>query len=160
MSVCRLLAPFAPFVTDWIHRELTGESVHLAPFVRTEPDALDPALDGAMRAIRTLARLGRAAREEAGIKVRQPLVADGVRRSGRERGRCSSPARSAAGRGAQRQAGGVRLVRRRARDARGEAELPLAGQEVGKETPLAAQAVAAFTSDDAPCVRARRAAGR
>ena len=25
VSVCRLLAPFAPFVSDWIHRELTGE---------------------------------------------------------------------------------------------------------------------------------------
>ena len=34
VSVCRLLAPFAPFVTDWVHRELTGESVHLAPYVR------------------------------------------------------------------------------------------------------------------------------
>src|SRR5262249_23674360 len=33
VSVCRLLAPIAPFVTDWIHRELTGESVHLAPFI-------------------------------------------------------------------------------------------------------------------------------
>jgi len=32
VSVCRLLAPICPFVTDWIHRELTGESVHLAPF--------------------------------------------------------------------------------------------------------------------------------
>ena len=30
----RLLAPFCPFVTDWLHRELTGTSVHLAPFVR------------------------------------------------------------------------------------------------------------------------------
>src|SRR5262249_53143116 len=29
VSVCRLLAPISPFVTDWIHRELTGESVHL-----------------------------------------------------------------------------------------------------------------------------------
>ena len=32
---CRLLAPFAPFVTDWMHRELTGTSVHLAPYVAT-----------------------------------------------------------------------------------------------------------------------------
>ena len=32
VSVCRLLAPFAPFVSDWMHRELTGESVHLAPY--------------------------------------------------------------------------------------------------------------------------------
>ncbi len=31
---CRLLAPFAPFLTDWMHRELTGDSVHVAPYVR------------------------------------------------------------------------------------------------------------------------------
>ncbi len=73
-SVCRLLAPICPFVTDWIHRELTGESVHLAPFRLDRADAIDPALDGAMAAIRTLSRLGRAVREDVGIKVRQPLA--------------------------------------------------------------------------------------
>ena len=71
--VCRLLAPFAPFVADWIHRELTGESVHLAPFVRETRAPGDPALERSMSHIRTLARLGRAAREDVGIKVRQPL---------------------------------------------------------------------------------------
>jgi isoleucyl-tRNA synthetase len=47
--------------------------VHLAPFVEARKDAADPALTAAMDAVRTLSRLGRAAREEAGIKVRQPL---------------------------------------------------------------------------------------
>ncbi len=82
VSVCRLLAPIAPFVSDWIHRELTGESVHLAPFpspslgtgVAGRHEAVDGSLDSAMHAIRTLARLGRAAREEAKVKVRQPLA--------------------------------------------------------------------------------------
>ncbi|HEU4747787.1 MAG TPA: DUF5915 domain-containing protein, partial [Gemmatimonadaceae bacterium] len=69
----RLLAPFAPFVTDWVHRELTGSSVHLAPFTRERPDAIDVDLERAMSHIRTLATLARAAREEAGVKVRQPL---------------------------------------------------------------------------------------
>jgi isoleucyl-tRNA synthetase len=73
VSVCRLLAPFAPFVSDWIHRELTGDSVHLAPFVAARVEPVDASLDSAMQAIRTIARLGRAAREDAGIKVRQPL---------------------------------------------------------------------------------------
>jgi isoleucyl-tRNA synthetase len=71
---CRLLAPFAPFITDWVHRELTGGSVHLAPFVRARADAVDVDLDRAMGHIRTLATLARAAREEAGVKVRQPLA--------------------------------------------------------------------------------------
>ena len=71
--VSRLLAPFAPFVSDFIHRALTGTSVHLADFVRGTLPARDSALEAAMEEVRTLATLGRAAREEAGIKVRQPL---------------------------------------------------------------------------------------
>ncbi|MDQ6690948.1 MAG: isoleucine--tRNA ligase [Gemmatimonadota bacterium] len=86
---CRLLAPFAPFITDWVHRELTGSSVHLAPYTRnaeigssvsggahlpaTGPRG-DVDLERAMTHIRTIATLGRAAREEAGVKVRQPLA--------------------------------------------------------------------------------------
>ena len=70
---CRLLAPFAPFVTDWVHRELVGASVHLAPYTRPHAAAVDVDLERAMSHIRTLATLGRAAREEAGVKVRQPL---------------------------------------------------------------------------------------
>jgi isoleucyl-tRNA synthetase len=69
-----LLAPFAPFITDWVHRELTGGSVHLAPFTRKALGAIDVDLERAMGQIRTLATLGRAAREEAGVKVRQPLT--------------------------------------------------------------------------------------
>ncbi|HEY4954119.1 MAG TPA: isoleucine--tRNA ligase [Gemmatimonadaceae bacterium] len=70
---CRLLAPFTPFLTDWVHTELTGESVHLAPYTRPHAHARDGALEEAMDHIRALATLGRAAREEAGVKVRQPL---------------------------------------------------------------------------------------
>ena len=73
---CRLLAPFAPFVTDWMHRELAGTSVHLASYVRAEDATahVDPALEALMAAVRTLATLGRAAREQAGRPVRQPLA--------------------------------------------------------------------------------------
>jgi isoleucyl-tRNA synthetase len=79
---CRLLAPFAPFLTDWLHRELTaagheagstGTSVHLAPFGGCSMAEGDPALEQAMGHIRRLATLARAAREEAGVKIRQPL---------------------------------------------------------------------------------------
>ncbi|HXY31311.1 MAG TPA: isoleucine--tRNA ligase [Gemmatimonadaceae bacterium] len=71
--VCRLLAPIAPFITDWMHRQLTGSTVHLAPYVRPGSHAVDPLLERGMSAVRTLATLARAAREEAGVKVRQPL---------------------------------------------------------------------------------------
>lgn len=82
----RLLAPLAPYVSDWIHRELTGESVHLAAYRRDDPAPRDAALEAAMRAARAIATLGRAARERAGRKVRQPLgqitcVAPGVSES-------------------------------------------------------------------------------
>ena len=84
-TCCRLLAPLAPFVTDWMHRELTGTSVHLAPYGDAiDASALDPALDDAMAEIRALATLGRAARETAKRGVRQPLgVITCVTRSGR-----------------------------------------------------------------------------
>ena len=72
---CRLLAPFAPFITDWMHRALTGESVHLARVHagRRAAGAIR-CWRRAMAEVRELARLGRAAREEAGIRVRQPLA--------------------------------------------------------------------------------------
>ena len=74
VGVTRLLAPAAPFVSDAIHRRLTGGSVHL----ERVPDPSRPADDGleaAMDAIRRLATLARAARDTAGIRVRQPLGA-------------------------------------------------------------------------------------
>ena len=75
VASCRLLAPFAPYVTDWIHRELTGEMVHLAAYVRGAAAARpDAALEEAMTAIRALASAGRAARETAKVNVRQPLA--------------------------------------------------------------------------------------
>ncbi|MEN9508492.1 MAG: isoleucyl-tRNA synthetase [Gemmatimonadota bacterium] len=70
---CRLLAPFAPFMTDAVHRALTGTSVHLASYVRTEPSPVDAVLETAMEDVRTLAGLGHAARDVADVKVRQPL---------------------------------------------------------------------------------------
>jgi isoleucyl-tRNA synthetase len=72
VTVARLLAPAAPFASDWMHRGLAGTSVHLARFPSVQGQR-DPALEAAMDAVRTLASLARAARDEAGIRVRQPL---------------------------------------------------------------------------------------
>ncbi len=65
----RLLAPFAPFITDWVHRALLGTSVHLASFVRAEGHR-DEVLEAAMTSIRTLGGLGHAARDAADVRVR------------------------------------------------------------------------------------------
>ena len=71
-TVSQLLAPAAPFVSDWLHRALTGTSAHLARF--PVPRGLRrPELETAMDAVRRLASLARSAREERNIRVRQPL---------------------------------------------------------------------------------------
>ncbi|MGH7508710.1 MAG: isoleucine--tRNA ligase [Gemmatimonadales bacterium] len=71
-TVSRLLAPAAPFVSDWLHRALAGTSAHLARFPL--PRGLRSAqLEAAMDAVRRLASLARSAREERNLRVRQPL---------------------------------------------------------------------------------------
>ncbi|MGD8600694.1 MAG: DUF5915 domain-containing protein, partial [Gemmatimonadota bacterium] len=57
---------------DWLHRALTDVSVHLERWPDTG-DARDIGLEEDMEAARILVSLGRAAREEAKIRVRQPL---------------------------------------------------------------------------------------
>jgi isoleucyl-tRNA synthetase len=76
-EVAVLAAPCVPFSSDWLHRALTGESVHLQRYPSADDRAgdADPSLEAAMDDARTLVSLGRAAREEARIRVRQPLRA-------------------------------------------------------------------------------------
>ena len=75
VQVAKLLAPFTPFLADEIYSNLTGdrESVHLAdfpePVAELEDSELEAGVEAAMRAI----ELGRAARAQAKVKVRQPL---------------------------------------------------------------------------------------
>ncbi|MGE5732824.1 MAG: class I tRNA ligase family protein, partial [Gemmatimonas sp.] len=146
VSVCCLLAPICPFVSDWVHRELTGESVHLAPFVAARSERVDATLDAGMHAIRTLARLGRAAREEIGIKVRQPLarlicVAPSVTED------ALAPlipllAAELNVKEVSFASSGDSLVTLEAKP-----NFRSLGKKFGKKTPLAAQAVAAFGSE-------------
>jgi isoleucyl-tRNA synthetase len=72
-KTARLLAPAAPFLSDAVHSRVTGSSVHLAG-IPAAVGRRDQKLEGAMTAVRTLASLARAAREDAGIRVRQPLA--------------------------------------------------------------------------------------
>ena len=71
-TVARLLAPAAPFASDWLHRALAGGSVHLAGFPVPQ-GRRDPTLEDAMDTVRRLASLARAAREAGNLRVRQPL---------------------------------------------------------------------------------------
>jgi len=73
VDLTRVLAPVTPFVADWIHRALTTESVHLASFPVPASDRIDRELEEGMVVVRGLVSLGRAAREEVQIRVRQPL---------------------------------------------------------------------------------------
>ena len=70
-----LLAPFCPFVADEMWHNLVpgDDSVHLADWPVADTAAVDPALEAEMAAARQIVTLGRAARTEAKIKVRQPL---------------------------------------------------------------------------------------
>jgi isoleucyl-tRNA synthetase len=71
-TVSLLAAPVVPFTADWLHRALTGKSPHLERFPKGGEDR-DESLEGDMEAARMLVSLGRAAREEVRIRVRQPL---------------------------------------------------------------------------------------
>lgn len=72
-TVSALVAPVTPFAADWLHRGLTGESAHLTAFPTPDEDAIDEELEREMDAVRVLSTLGRAARDEVRIRVRQPL---------------------------------------------------------------------------------------
>jgi isoleucyl-tRNA synthetase len=68
----QLLAPFCPFLADEIYVVLTGEpSVHLTDWPVV--GAPDTTLDAEMTAARTLVSLGRSARVDGRMPVRQPL---------------------------------------------------------------------------------------
>ena len=73
-TVAELMAPFAPFTADAIHRNLCdGRSVHLADFPETV-GAEDAEVEGQMARARQAVEAGLAARDAARLKVRQPLA--------------------------------------------------------------------------------------
>ncbi|SCL58663.1 isoleucine--tRNA ligase [Micromonospora peucetia] len=76
-----LLAPLTPFITERVWQDLvvpvtpdTAPSVHLAAYPAADPTLVDPALSAQMALARRLVELGRAARADSGMKVRQPLA--------------------------------------------------------------------------------------
>jgi isoleucyl-tRNA synthetase len=100
LEVAALLAPFVPFLSEEIHLNLAGgepeafddlpDSVHLRDYPAPDDELLNPGLETGMEAVRRTVELGRAARAQAGVKVRQPLrkaviVAKGAERDAIER---------------------------------------------------------------------------
>ncbi len=77
-TLALLLAPFCPFVADTMWRALVGaddeSSVHLEDWPVQVAGRLNADLEAQMELARRLTSLGRAARSEAGVKVRQPLA--------------------------------------------------------------------------------------
>jgi len=81
VTLSKLLAPFIPFLAEEIYQNLvlsafpqTPESVHLADFPKADKTKVDERLVADVRLAMKISSLGRAARSEAGIKVRQPLA--------------------------------------------------------------------------------------
>ena len=73
-GICKLIAPMVPFTSEEIYTNLTGEkSVHLADYPTFDKDMVDEKIETKMDLVRDLISLGRNAREEAKIKVRQPI---------------------------------------------------------------------------------------
>lgn len=73
-GISQLIAPLAPFISDEIYTKLTGEkSVHISYYPVFDQSKVDLALENKMDMVKNLVKLGRASREEAKIKVRQPI---------------------------------------------------------------------------------------
>ena len=75
-----LLAPMVPFISEHVWQTLIRvaesdqpESVHLSNFPNSSAELIDDALSASVSLSRRLVELGRAARAESGVKIRQPL---------------------------------------------------------------------------------------
>ncbi len=81
VSIAKLMAPLAPFVSEEIYQNLVCEvdsnapnSVHLAEYPTADQTLIDQSLMEATRLAMRIASMGRGARSKGGIKVRQPLA--------------------------------------------------------------------------------------
>jgi isoleucyl-tRNA synthetase len=147
VTLTQLLAPAAPFLSDAIHRRLTGQSVHIAVFP-VDRGRSDPNLDVAMDAARRLASLARAARESAGLRVRQPLAVMQIAVPTAARGPALDAfldvlATEVNVKTVTVVASDEELVR-----LRGKPNFRTLGRIYGKDTPRAARAVAALTATE------------
>ncbi|WP_308533509.1 isoleucine--tRNA ligase [uncultured Peptoniphilus sp.] len=74
VGICKIIAPIVPFISEELFKSLTDEeSVHLAEYPLANEELINPQIEEKMDLVRDLVALGRASREDAKIKVRQPL---------------------------------------------------------------------------------------
>lgn len=74
LTLAKITAPVAPYISEEIYQNLTGKtSVHLEDFPKVDEELLSKDLEQRMELVRDICSLGRNAREDAAIKVRQPL---------------------------------------------------------------------------------------
>lgn len=80
VTLCKLLAPFQPFTTEEMYQNLirswdseAPESVHFCDFPVADPALIDEKLMAETRLVMRVVAVGHAARNQAGVKVRQPL---------------------------------------------------------------------------------------
>ncbi|MCR4582134.1 MAG: isoleucine--tRNA ligase [Prevotella sp.] len=75
MTVCKLLAPFAPFYADQLYKDLGGkmDSVHLDRFPEADETQIDSNLEARMQMAQKITSMVLALRRKVNIKVRQPL---------------------------------------------------------------------------------------
>ncbi|MEN6445042.1 MAG: isoleucine--tRNA ligase, partial [Candidatus Cloacimonas sp.] len=74
VETAKLIAPFAPYLSEELFLSLeAGESVHLELYPTVDNTYIDTKLEKKMQTVIDIVSLGRAARNECRIKVRQPL---------------------------------------------------------------------------------------
>ena len=81
VTLSKLLAPYTPFVAEEMYQNLVRsvdaaapESVHLCSWPVADAQAVDDAVSFDMAAARRVVEMGRAARNAAAVKTRQPLA--------------------------------------------------------------------------------------
>ncbi len=92
VTLAKLLAPYTPFVAEELYQNLVRsvdsgapESVHLCDWPVADEDAVDEAVTFDMDTARRVVELGRAARNAAAVKTRQPLAEVAVAAAAAER---------------------------------------------------------------------------
>lgn len=85
VGLSKIIAPIIPFISEELYKNLTNcESVHLSDYPICDETLLNGHLEEKMDLVRELISLGRFAREEVKIKVRQPIsevIIDGKHKS-------------------------------------------------------------------------------